>query len=630
MHALLRKELRGLLPFILLVIFLSGTNLLDEFLIKIPHLRPLGAIREDYSEGGAAGSLLLLIFALALTYGLLVRERDDGTQEFLDALPVSRTSIFMAKIMAVLMVLGLIAVLDFATILLLQYLSRTSLDPELHLDFLVTRAFLNLSQLWVFMTLGLALSFLRRFGWLTAGLLIWAYLLLRQLAPSVEVFNVLALSDENMLGQRLVIPWPQLIAQGLLSCVLLAISYTLYLGAGDRLLRALQNLDQSRWGSALLFAGSTGIVIVGVSLFVFTWDSEDDSAVGDLEEATVTFPSWNTSRSSSTHYRFAYPSNLTRQVRPLVAAADGVHQRVREFLDAPAGAPIDVDATEALPSHLAGFAQWDKLRLDLNALPAKTSLESVLAHETAHVFLERLSDSRLTQKLNSTRFFHEGVASYVEYHLFDARQPVDVFYSVAAVMRSRKLVNFDEMVDDEKFARRHDPDLAYPLGLVFVESLIERYDRQAIANLARAMDRDDAPEGLEGLELWRDTFQACHYNLDDVLDAFFARLDREVEQRQAWIDSLPRPRAVLEFDPLIIELKVIMSETEGWNPVCRFRSSLDTPQALYINGYLDEDKVCFMPSSSFPAGVVWYQIGVTHRDGHTIYEPWRSATMRSQ
>jgi hypothetical protein len=294
------------------------------------------------------------------------------------------------------------------------------------------------------------------------------------------------------------------------------------------------------------------------------------------------------------------------------------------------GGPIQVDATGELPTHLAGFAKWDKVRLDVTTVSHDATLESVLGHETTHVFLDRLSDLRLADKFNSTRFFHEGVASYAEYHLFQPSQPVDVYYAVAAVMHARKLVDFDEIVDDERFSARHDLELAYPLGLVFIECLVERYGEPSVGRLVRALAREDAPRDLEGLDLWRDTFRACGYNLDDVLGAFFARLDREVEQRRAWIDSIPRPRAVLEVQEDVLELKVLVDDSQDWMPTCRFRHSETTPQLLFLDGYLDEENNCRMRRSMFPSGVAWYQVGVISGEGHVLYEPWRGTALESR
>jgi hypothetical protein len=114
---------------------------------------------------------------------------------------------------------------------------------------------LRMCQAVIFLSLGLAFSFLRRFGWLVAALLFWAYLLLHEIWPVLRTVNVIALSEPAYERGRWLIPWKPLGVQLVLAAILMSVAYLLFLGAGDRLLRAWQRLQQYRLGRALLFGG---------------------------------------------------------------------------------------------------------------------------------------------------------------------------------------------------------------------------------------------------------------------------------------------------------------------------------------------------------------------------------------
>ncbi len=161
MSGLWRKELRSVRPFLGLVLVVAAFGLLHESLSGLPNLRPMAQAFEDYVGLKREGTMLIFVLVFALASGLLVREYDEGTMEFLDSLPVSRSRVFAVKFAMVLLVLLLLIVLDMGTGVLLHALSRTSLDRSFHISMLATALFLRTCQVFVVLSLGLALSFLR-------------------------------------------------------------------------------------------------------------------------------------------------------------------------------------------------------------------------------------------------------------------------------------------------------------------------------------------------------------------------------------------------------------------------------------------------------------------------------------
>jgi hypothetical protein len=277
--------------------------------------------------------------------------------------------------------------------------------------------------------------------------------------------------------------------------------------------------------------------------------------------------------------------------------------------------------TGSLTRH-AGLAHWEKIQMDLNVSEDVDVLHAILGHETTHVYLDRLSDSRLSDAFSSTRFFHEGVASYVEYRLFRPEEDIDSLWSVAAVTRARKQVDFGTLVDDARLRTELDTNLVYPLGEVFVEALVACYGPVSVGKITRALARDDAPEDLSGQELWRDAFQACDYNLETVLDTFYAKLDEQVERHRELIENLPRVRGAVEVEGDDVVVRAVWEPIDGWRPVCRFRQAEDTPDRQYIFRMGDENDEFRVGVYSFPDGTCWYQLGLTDGNERVIYEPW--------
>jgi len=621
MSGLWRKEFRSACPFLGLVIALFVLDLVLQVWTNLPNAMPLAETYENYLASTGESAFIYFVLVFAMASGLLVREYDEGTMEFLDSLPVSRSRVFAVKVTMAILTLVLLVVSDISTGVLLHALSRNSLDRSFHVSLLATAFGLRMCQLFVVLSLGLALSFLRRFGWLVLGLLFWSFILLREWVPSIAVLDLFALADPQFEGDRWIVPRRLLEVQLSLGFGLLAIAYCLFLGLGDRLWHGYQRLTRTRLGNACLWSASVVLVVAGASLLFRFADQEFEESEADDNGVTVVYPSWSTSRSRTEHFEFVYPTNLNHRALTLIDAADSIHEKVRRFFDAQPGAPIVVDATSALPRH-AGLAYWDKIRLDLRVTEHQETLQSILGHEATHVFLERLADSRLRDHFNSTRFFHEGVASYVEFHLFEPQHGLDPLRSVAAVMHARQEVKIEEMVNSQLLTARRDTDLVYPLGEVFVEALVERHGEAAIGNIVRKLTRDDAPKDLTGLELWRDVFQACGYSFDQLLNDFFARLDAEVERHRALVDKLPRLRGVVTSNDDRVMVQVRWESIQGWNTTCRFRQSRDTPQRLYLQGLSDEQDVFYQDRDAFPEAGLWFQLGLSDGKTRVIYEPW--------
>jgi ABC-type transport system involved in multi-copper enzyme maturation permease subunit len=565
MRALLRKELRSLAPFIGLVLFFQLLSLAEILLTEFPDQYRFSELMSQ-SEGN---QVMTFAVAFALAAGLLVRERDEGTLAFLDTLPVSRTQIFFSKFALALGVLWLMPLSDLALRAIFFAWSRTSLETFFPWTLLVTGMLLDAASCFIFLAIGLALSFLRRFSLLVFGLVVLSYVLLAECrTPFLPLFNIFTLNEPVFQGQHWLIPTGKLLTQLSVGAVCLAIALGAFLVMGDEVQRFADRLRRRRSVSLLAGLGMALAVAVWVGLF-FYWQRNSS----EEDDRTVRYAPWTTSRATTSRYQFLYPENQAGLVGQLLDRADAVEARVREFLQAQPISRIAADLTGSSP-HTAGVAHWKQVQIDLAAAgPRLASLVAVLGHETTHVYIDHEGQSHIDDDFNATRFFHEGIATYVEYHQFRTTNELPALRRVAAVMHARGEVKYEELLDSETLARNRDTDLVYPLGEVFVTALVHRYGAAAPGQVVRAFGRPGAPKNLKGLFLWQDVLQACGFNLSEVEDSFFVELDRAVAEQRRFIDSLPRLRGAVQRK----ERSIVVRATHGG--VAPRRGDLPVPSA---------------------------------------------------
>lgn len=616
MNSLLRKEIRSIRPFLVLLLFFVVLGWLSTLLTEFPDQYPLSRLMSQ--DNRTASQVFAFIFSFALAASALVRENDEGTLAFLDALPTSRAQIFFTKVGVALGVLWLIPLSDVVFNASLHALSRTSLDERFHWNILLTSLVLDSVSCVVYLSLGLVLSFLRHYSLLVLGLLVGAYLFLKESgAPFVPLFNVLTLGHPVFLGQHWLLPWSKLIAQLSLAAVSGGAAFVVFHFTGDRWQQLAGRVNRRRSSPVV-----TGVVIIGVWLGLgIYWGMTGQFT----PRPPVKYESWATARANTARFQFLYPENRSTSVQPIVDGADAVEARVRSFLDAKLLGPIVVDLTVVLPRH-AGLAHWKTIQMNLPfdaAADSGASLLAILAHETAHVHIDHLSGSRLHEQFDSMRFFHEGLASYIEHHFYSQPGKLDALRRVAAVLRARDEVKFEELLDGTKLQVKHDADVVYPLGEVFVTALVRRYGNDAPGKVVRALARADAPQGLTGAALWQDTFQACGFDLSELTDGFFVELDRAVTRYRSFVDSLPRLLGAVDQAAGEITVHFVGTQTAPGEIVCRLRSQVDEDHRFFEFAYSLDGVTFHTEVADYANRSFWYQLGWSVKDASQIlYEPW--------
>jgi hypothetical protein len=277
----------------------------------------------------------------------------------------------------------------------------------------------------------------------------------------------------------------------------------------------------------------------------------------------------------------------------------------------------------------AATTRSTKIRLDLSATADVGELLAVLGHETTHAYIDRLSADRAARD-ESSRLFHEGLATHVEYAAFRTPEERDRLRTIAAALRARRLVDFEELLDPGALTRRLDPGVVYPLGEAFAAALVERHGKGAPLRVLRALGRESARGDMDGLEQWRDAFQTAGLDLDVASSEMFQRLDAWAERYEREIAAFPRLVGSAWTDEEWLGVDIDGAPPPGFVLACRFRAREDTPSQEYVQAWAmadgDEDERlwwCRARRGQFPSTSFWYQLGYVEVGAdRSLFEPW--------
>jgi hypothetical protein len=625
MRVLIAKELRALRPMAWCIVgvlvlglgYMVATEMPDE-----QRLDPAQWLTEYRS-----GSVIVLgLFGLMMGAGVLLQESNQGTLRFLDGLPLSRTRIFAAKVIAALAVIALVPVLDLTSTLGFDWLSRTSVDGPFPWGFAGTQLWLQLVAGGFFVAFAMALSFTRNWFALVAGLLFWGYLWLRQMGvEQLAFFDPSELLAVGLDGGHVIVPWGHVAAHFAATVVLLAVAWAGFLSLGDRAQFAAQRLG--KWG--ILRMLGTGLRL----LAPVVWIAAMIKIAGPVEDedaklATTPLGEQAFGRHETARYEFLFRTAQREEAAPLFAAADEIHEHVADYFSAPPPpSRIVVDLASPVVPHAAGQTNWTKIRMPLHPGDTLEKLRQILGHETAHVYIEQLSEGRLSQHFETIRFLHEGLATHVEHMHFSTDEEKAQHRRSVAAAWARGRVPFELLCDNEKLIRDRDPNLVYPLGAVFARALFETQGADAPARLLRAFGRRNAPAGLTGTALWRDTTQAAGIDLDRVVAAYEGACAKIADEEKAFAERLPRITATVAIEGGEIVIRPKFEGTAPGEMICLVE--IEGPLANETPMLPKRADGSFaLKRERFTKPVIRYLLGWrTPETEQPVFEPWAQAAL---
>jgi len=333
---------------------------------------------------------------------------------------------------------------------------------------------------------------------------------------------------------------------------------------------------------------------------------------------------------------------VEKRMTRVLAKADPVFVEVADFLQVPEVMRRDlitVDLSSPLAAHNAGQAYWKKIRMALPTKPGKgkqreAETYAILGHEVAHVFIDQLTKGRLEESFNSARWFHEGLASYIEFRFFREEGADQKYRRWVGIASSWGEIHFSEMVDNATFSRARDPFLAYSAGYLWADSLVRVYGDDAPARLLAAIGREDGPEKLDGVALWRDGCLACDFDLERIRSDFrkqLADLREEVSETLGEIPEIKEGKATGESGKLVVTPELseawIATLPEGAEVVARLRPRQDASPSQWRYSELGEERTFSVPALNFLAKEIGFQVGLRFEGDMPIFGEWVNVTV---
>jgi hypothetical protein len=595
MIALLRKELRAMWPLgLLCLLMMSGDLLYRPFTERLDE-KPWESIASYIAPGdaGAFGWIVILL-AISLAYSAFPREHDEGTIDFLYALPVRRWQIFGAKVLAGLTILIGAELLLLTTDGLMGSVDQQSFSGHhWRADLAFTHFGIQAGFAFIAYAHAMLASVLRRFGLMPYALSLLVVSILDDVFPPIAWVDPNELLTTRYDGVTLVIPWVPLTAHLFFAGLALLTSYFAWMGPGARIGKGLEKARASLVGRLAIGCATAGAAAaVGIlALAVSDLDTTPPEPAVDAEPHER--PSLETATRVTERYELTYPVSHAHRAEPLIAEADAIHRALEERLNADAGERLVADLTEVSGEHL-GIASWTHVRVGIVDERDPERLLRTFAHETAHAFQHRLSDRRQGTEARATRLFAEGSAEHLAYLVVPDDASLSQARRIAAATWERHRVRTDELIDDDRLRARLDTALVYPIGEVWTAALSRTCGERAIGDVLRAMAREDAPRDLGPRAFWADTLRAIDCDFEAVDATFVSMLHDEASAQREAIDALPRIGGGVvsgEGGAVVLVAMLDRDPQSEWTYLARLRpgpESADT-QSIGVRGRPDPE-----------------------------------------
>jgi hypothetical protein len=610
--ALLRKEMRELMPWGFLGLALGLNNVADLLLEQVD-MTPLGQTFQLLNEYNI---VVYWLIAFAIGTGLAVREHDDRTLGFLDGLPVSRSRVFVVKcaVMSAFLLIG--PLLELAALGTSHLLSRGSLDHALHGVLLLEALALQGLLLVNGLMLGAAFGRLRSLALLAAGLATTALALLVENVPRATLLNPLTLLDWEWTSSGIVVDGETLRAQIVVTAVAALVAWHGFVRAGK--VRRPLNVS-GPVASAVVVVATIAAIAVALLLVARPMQVPPSSSL-QAGAGSYEFAPSPPAQTVTRHYRLSYPAHEAEAALALARDADEVFERVHALLGLPPGDAIDVDASGSAP-NTHGTAFLGRLRMTLDS-----EVLAVLAHETTHVAAQRAAGGERDWLWQAADVLSEGLASWIETRFRARVERADERMLVLAAMHARRELIVEELADPDALARARDQNIKYGAGEALIAALVRLYGEGALARLLQAFDDPRLPSDLRGLPLWQGTFQLAGFDLAAVVDEFYRAITDYEALHATEVAALPRPRVVLvrigrRMGAMIVLDPRRTEDAATQSFVVRFRPAPDSSLSDYRQLPAVANRPVWPAARSMSGGRVCMQPGV-YVGGEVLYEPW--------
>lgn len=577
--ALLRKEIAGLRSYLALIAVYLGIELAYVLFSSFPDLQKI--------ETDESSSVMIVAAFLGMLIGanVLASEREYQTQSFLDGLPVGRWAIFWHKTIAAFLVMALLPLLELGLQTFCGWISLTSISPPIPWAFICTILGLGWLIGLCAVSVAMLLSFSRQWFPLLTGLVLLGLIWLRVSAPDWSVWldssAVMAVAPSS--NGEIPIPWKPLAGHGVVSLLSLLIAGLAFQWRDGGISRWLERV--SAWRFSGWLTGIARLAAVGVWIFAISRLASDGEPPADPQPearaAGAPIAQGNDEATSSgdsaqrtpkpevigfgshktKHYEVVFRESQRQEVLSFVPLMDATHDEVAAFFQNPPrpSGRIVVDVASTVVRHAAGQTNWTKIRLPLRLDTDVNEFLLILRHETAHVYIEQLSDGRASNYFDALRVFHEGVATAAELSANDGvtderRRRMERH---VALTDSWGRVPLELLCDNTALSKAHDPNLVYALGYVFAESLQAVGGPGLPRRILETLRTSPPPSGVSASELWRHTLQKCQTSFDHVIGVYSEKLDALRAQESEFIAGHPALRGEVSVEEKYVVIRAL-------------------------------------------------------------------------
>ncbi len=626
MIGLVQKELKQLIPYALIWFSLMALSYGSELFSLRVDESSYAAWCGEVCDAGIFTDLVffnILLFLIA-AYSLFPREYDDSTVDFLRSLPVSRSRIFVAKIVAILLLLWLLILFDRVFQIAVLSLNTQSITGKAYWKTDLLFYVRDCLFAFVIVCHGVFLSWFRTIGLILYCTYLIVLIWLEQVLKVSGVYSVFGFYSNEYNGQNLLLDWATIGFHLVVAALLLFVSYFLWSNT-DSKPRAPGSGKLAKI-VPILFSVIAFFMVAGYMITMMGVGS-DDSEQG-------------IARVTSEHYMFSYRDTDEEAMQELLKYAEPDYEALVALLGAKNRPIIQADMTSE-SNHALGLASWKSIKMILTTKDEVNPLyRRVLSHETAHVFQSVESDRAFSESGNSVNFFIEGMAQFTSFQIVPDVDSRDSNWMISAVSWARHNIKFEEMANRQVFATLYDPEMLYGIGDIWVSALAQTCGVESIGNFLRAVGRDNAPPNLSGSLYWRSHLQHIGCELEEVNNHWRGMMQNIVDTRS--IGAFPHFENVIvsrdeatDLISIIADLKAGELGVLPQNYYLRVQSEVKLANAIspVITGKLVRDgetaRVEFSVLPRLIDGQKFrYQLGyMPLPDSRNFYEQWRSGSV---
>ena len=610
---LIKKDLMLLRGYIAFIFAMLIVGYGAELMMLYPH--ELSPFKEDMMELIYISGIANFILIYFMSNHLFKQEFDGKTMEYLDTLPITRSAVFFTKILLLWLIIVSVELIDSVIVMTFQTMSLDSLSSSFYWDFNTKLVLIDCFAYFVMITFCVLFSYLRRFSVLIILMVFIGFFTLEKVYPDIALLNFFSLFELHFYGQQLLFPESLMMVQIGLALTCLLFAWLLFC---SRLVESLKNWKLKKSTAIKFFIGLSVFSLSIFLLYTAITKLTPKTNTQDYDAEQGSFDDFTTMNAYTKFYVFVYNKNQHQQIQPLLAQADDIYLAVSTFFDSTLDHPITVDITTN-SNHYAGSAYWKKIRMDSNQI--EDGFQSTLGHETAHIFISVLSDQHASKYFNALRVLHEGLANYVEYHLFRDTDALQRLRSLSALASSKEKQWFDVLIDNETFTQKWDGGLVYPLGERLFASIIAKHGKQSVLNFIQALDSEENIKDLSAYELWTYLMNQSGLSLSRSVNQFSTDLQQDEKKYADFIQQFPTLKGRVDLTDEQLSLYPEGNAPAGWRVVCRLRDSDDASLADYYSLYFDEEGGYF--SDHYVEHGAWYQLGfVEIEGGRSVYQQW--------